>query len=96
MVDYGEDSVVSMAVGELCDQVHSYDLKWLSRRGDVDFVWWRDGPMCERFVLLTLGASFDVVFDPFGHSGPPGDPFGGIDSPISSHMRRRGFVVYQV
>ena len=94
MIDYGEDGVVSVAVGELCDQIHGYDLKWLGRRRDIDFVWWRSGSMCERFVLLTFGASFDIVFDPFGHGGPPGDSFGGIDGPISSYVCCRRFVVY--
>ena len=50
--------------------------------------------MSECFVLLTFGASFDVVFDPFGHGGPPGDSFGGIDSPVSSYVCCRRFVVY--
>ena len=52
--------------------------------------------MCERFVLLTFGASFDIVFDPFGHSGPPSDSFGGVDGPVSSCMCCCGFVVYQM
>ena len=52
--------------------------------------------MSERFVLLTFGASFDVVFDPFGHGGPPGDSFGGVDGPVSSYVCRCRFVVYQV
>ena len=96
MVDYGEDGVVSMAVRELCDQVHGYDFEWLGWRRDIDFIWRGNGPMCECFVLLALGASFDIVFDPFGYSGPPSDPFGGVNGPVSSHMCRRRFVVYQV
>ena len=87
---------MSVAVRELCDQIHGYDLKWLGCRGDVDFVRWGNGSMCERFVLLAFGASFDIVFDPLGHSGPPGDSFGGVDSPISSYMCCRGFVMYQL
>ena len=94
MVDYGKDGIVSVAVRELCDQVHGYDLEWLGCRRDVNFVRWGNGPMCECFVLLTFSASFDVVFDPFGHSGPPGDSFGSVDGPVSSHMRCRWFVVY--
>ena len=52
--------------------------------------------MCKRFVLLTFGASFDVVFDPFGHGWPPGDSFGGVDGPVSSYVCCGGFVVYQM
>ena len=52
--------------------------------------------MCKYFVLLAFGASFDVVFDPFGHGGPPGDSFGGVDGPISSYVCCCRFVVYQV
>ena len=96
MINYGKDGVVSVAVRKLCDQVHGYDLKWLGRRRDVDFVWWGSDPMCERFVLLTFGASFDVVFDPFGHCWPPGDSFGGVDGPVLSYVCCCGFVVYQV
>ena len=96
MVDYGEDGVVSVAIGELCDEVHGYDLERLGCRRDVNFVWWGNGLVCERFVLLTFGASFDIVFDPFGHSGPPGDSFGGVDGPISSYVCCHRFVVYQV
>ena len=94
MVDYGENGIISVAVRELCDQVHSYDFKWLGRRGDVDFVRWRGGSMCERFVLLAFGASFDVVLDPFGHGGPPGNSFGGVDGPISSYVCCCRFVMY--
>ena len=96
MVDYGEDGVVSMAVGKLCDEVHGYDLEWLGCWGDVDFVWCGNGPMCNRLVLLTFSASFDVVFDPFRHGRPPGDSFGGVDGPVSSYMCCRRFVVYQL
>ena len=32
MVDYGEDGVVSVAVRELCDEIHGYDLEWLGCR----------------------------------------------------------------
>ena len=52
--------------------------------------------MRECFVLLTFCASFDIVFDPFGHSGPPGDSFGSVDGPVSSYVCCRRFVVYQV
>ena len=52
--------------------------------------------MCERFVLLTFGASSDVIFDPFGHCWPPGDSFGGVDGPVSSYVCCCGFVMYQV
>ena len=52
--------------------------------------------MCECFVLLAFGASFDIVFDPFGHGRPPGDSFGGVDDPISSYVCCCRFVVYQV
>ena len=52
--------------------------------------------MRERFVLLTFGASFDIVFDPFGHGGPPGDSFGGVDGPVSSYVCCRRFVMYQM
>ena len=45
---------------------------------------------------MTLGVPLDVMFDPFGHGGPPGDSFGGVDSPISSYVCCRRFVVYQV
>ena len=45
---------------------------------------------------MTFGASFDIVFDPFGHSRPPGDSFGGVDGPISSYVCCRRFVVYQM
>jgi hypothetical protein len=50
--------------------------------------------MRECFVLLAFGASFDIVFDPFGHGGPPGDSFGGVDGPISSYVCCCRFVVY--
>ena len=96
MIDYGEDGVVSVAIGELRDQVHGHDFEWLGCEGNVNFVWWRGGSMCKRFVLLAFGASFDVVFDPFGHGGPPGDSFGSVDGPISSYVRCCGFIVYQV
>ena len=87
---------MSMAVGELCDEVHGYDLEWSGCQGNVDFVRrWGDS-VCERFILLTFGASFDVILDPFGHGGPPGDSFGGVDGPISSYVCCRRFVVYQV
>ena len=85
---------MSLAIGELCDEIHGYDLEWLGCRGDVDFVWWGNGSMCNRLILLALGASLDIVSDPFGHSGPPGNSFGGVDGPVSSYMCRRGFVVY--
>ena len=94
MVDYGEDGVVSMAVGELCDEIHGYDLEWLGCRRDVDFVRWGNGLVCKCLILLAFGASFDIVFDPFGHSGPPGNSFGGVDGPVSSYMCCRRFVVY--
>ena len=94
MVDYGEDGVISMAVGELCDEVHGYDLKWSGRRGNVDFVRRWGGSVCERFILLTFGASFDIILDPLGHGGPPGDSFGGVDGPISSYVCCCRFVVY--
>ena len=85
---------MSIAPGELCDKIHGHDFEWLGCRGDVDFVRWGNGSMCNRFVLLAFGASLDVAFDPFGHSGPPGDSFGGVDGPVSSYMCRRRFVVY--
>ena len=96
MVDYSEDGVISVVIGELCDQIHSYNFERLGCRGNVNLVWWRDGSVRKRFVLLALGASLDVVFNPFGHSGPPGDPFGGVDGPVSSYMCCRRFVVYQL
>ena len=94
MVNYGEDGVVSVAIGELCDEIHGYDFEWLGCRGNVDFVRWGNGSVCNCFILLAFGASFDVVFDPFGHSGPPGNSFGGVDGPVSSYMRCCGFVMY--
>ena len=94
MVDYSEDSVVSVTVRELCDEVHGYDFEWLGCRGDVDLVQWWGGPVCECFILLAFGASFDIIFDPFGHGGPPGDSFGGVDGPVSSCVCCRRFVVY--
>ena len=94
MVDYSEDGVVSVAIGELCDQIHGYDLEWLGCRGDVNFVRWGTDPMSECFVLLAFGASFDIIFDPFGHGWPPGDSFGGVDGPVSSCMCCRRFVMY--
>ena len=96
MVDYGKNGVVPMTVRELCDQVHGYDLERLGCRRDVDFVWWWGGPVCECLILLAFGAPLDIIFDPFGHGGPPGDSFGGVDGPISSYVRCRGFVMYQV
>ena len=38
MVDYSENSIVSVTVRELRDEVHGYDFKWLGCRGDVDLV----------------------------------------------------------
>ena len=96
MVNYGEDGVVSVTVRELCDQIHGYDFERLGCKRDVNFVWRWGGSMCERLVLLTLGASFDVVFNPFRHGGPPGDPFGSVNGPISSYVCRCRFVMYQV
>ena len=52
--------------------------------------------MCQCFVLLAFSASSDVVFDPFGHGGPPSDSFGGVDGPVSSYVCCCGFVVYQM
>ena len=52
--------------------------------------------MRERFVLLTFGASPDVVFNPFGHGWPPSDSFGSVDGPVSSYVCCRRFVVYQM
>ena len=96
MIDYGEDSVMSVAVRKLRDQVHGYDLEWLGCGGNVDFVRWGSDSVCERFVLLTFGASFDIVLDPFGHRWPPGDSLGGVDGPVSSYVCCRRLVVYQV
>ena len=93
MVDYGEDGVVSVAVRELRDQIHGYDFEWLSCGRNVNLVWWWGGPVRECLILLTFGASFDIVFDPFRHVGPPGDSFGGVDGPISSYVCCRRFVV---
>ena len=94
MVDYSKNGVVSVAVGKLCDQIHGYNFEWLGHRRDVDFVWWGIASVGECLVLLTFGASFDVVFDPFGHSRPPGDSFGCIDGPISSRVCCCRFIVY--
>ena len=52
--------------------------------------------MRERFILLAFGASFDVVFDPFGHGRPPGDSFGRVDGPVSSYVSCCGLIMYQV
>ena len=87
---------MSVAVGELCDKIHGYDFKRLGCRGDVDFVRRGYGPVCNRLILLALSASFDIVFDPFGHSGPPGNSFGGVDGPVSSYVCCCRFVVYQL
>ena len=86
MVDYGEDGIVSVAVGELGDQVHGYDFERLSQRWDVNLVWWGRGSVRKRFVLLAFGTASDVVFDPFGHGGPPGDSFGCVHGPVSSYV----------
>ena len=50
--------------------------------------------MRKCFVLLAFGTSFDIIFDPFGHGGPPGDSFGCVDGPVSSYVCCRRFVVY--
>ena len=52
--------------------------------------------MHDHLILLAFGTFSDVVFDPFGHGGPPGDSFGGVNGPISSYMCHCWFVVYQV
>ena len=94
MINYGEDGIISVAVGELGDQVHGYDFEWLGQRWDVNFVWRGNGSVCECLVLLAFCTSFNVIFDPFGHGGPPGDSFGDVDGPISSYMCCCWFVVY--
>ena len=85
---------MSVTVGELGDQVHGHYFEWLGQRRDVDFVRWGNGSVHDCFVLLAFGASFDVILHPFGHGRPPGDSFGGVDSPISSYVCCRRFVVY--
>ena len=52
--------------------------------------------MCECFVLLAFGTPFNVIFDPFGHAGPPGNSLGGVDGPVLSCVCCRWFVMYQV
>ena len=96
MVYDGEDGIVSVAVGELGDQIHGYYLKRLSEGWNIDLIWWGSSSMCECFVLLALGTPFDVVFHPFGHGGPPGNSLGSVDGPVSSYVCRRWFVMYQM
>jgi hypothetical protein len=88
VVYYREDGIVSVAVWELGDQVHGYDLegKSVSRCGDSIERYFC--PLCEIFVLLAFCASFHVLCDPFVHVGPPevlaDDCYGGVSSLVSS------------
>ena len=94
MVYNSKDGVISMAVGELSDQVHGDNFEWLHEGWYTYLVLWHGCGVCEGFVLLASCASFDVVLNPFRHGRPPGDSFGGIDGPVSSCMCASWFVVY--
>ena len=84
MVYNSEDSIVSVTVGELGDQVHGYYFEWLGQWGNIDFVWWGSGSVCECFVLLAFGAPFDIIFHPFRHGGPPGNSFSGASAKLQT------------
>jgi hypothetical protein len=88
VVYYREDGIVSVAVWELGDQVHGYDLEeeGVGRCGDSV-----EGYLCplrEVLVLLAFCTSFHILCDPFVHVGPPevlaDGCYGGVSPLVSS------------
>src|SRR6266850_2704582 len=70
MVYNGKDGVFSVSEGESCDQVHGYLFKGSSIRRDCDSVEWGFLSMSDNLVLLTNGASFNIISNPLIHCWP--------------------------
>ena len=96
MIDYCEYGVVWAILRELCDEVHRYFFERVCLRAWGDAV--RRGVYSVRqvFVLLTGGASFDVVLDPLIHAGPPVPSFCGLYGFVSPWVSSGGCVVVVV
>jgi hypothetical protein len=88
VVYYREDGVVPVAVWELGDQVHGYDLEGESVGQRGDSVEGYPCSLCKVFALLAFRASLHILCDPFVHVGPPevlaDDRYGGVPSLVSS------------
>ncbi len=93
MVNNSEDCIMASNQGQTSDEVHTNLLKGkcLRFRGDVvkrGLPW-----MSQGFVLLTDGASFDIICDPFFHSRPL-DVFTCLSKGlVSSQVSGRGVVM---
>jgi hypothetical protein len=96
MVDYREYGVVWAILWELCDEVHCYFFERICLRVWGDAVYRGVYLVCQVFVLLTGGTSFDVVFDPLIHAGPPVPSFRGLYGFISPWVSSGGCVVVVV
>ena len=93
MVDDCEYCVVCSILWKLGDKIHRYFFKWVRS-------WpWRDAVhgcvyvVCQVFVLLTGGASFDVAFYPLIHVGPPVFSLRRLGGFVSPWMSSSGVVV---
>ena len=64
MIYDGENGVVSIAFGESRDEVHRYVGERFGVNGGRDMEEQGFDVVCQVFVLLTGGASFDIFRDP--------------------------------
>ena len=93
MVDNREYCVIRSIPRELGDEIHCYFFEWVRSWPWCDVV---HGCACvvrQVFVLLAGGASFDVVFYPLVHAGPPVLSLRRLGGFISSWVSSGGIVV---
>jgi hypothetical protein len=85
--------VIWSAPGQLGNEVEGHHFEWSSVFWNWDAEQWRLLSVRQVFVLLTLRASSDVVFDPRPHTWPPEDLCNGSDRLVSSGVSCRWRVV---
>jgi hypothetical protein len=95
MVDYGQDSILTVVLRQPRDQIHGYLLEWKCVWARRDSVHWRLFLVCHYFILLASGASLDVVCDPLAHPWPLLVLFGFADCFVSSGVSCCSVVVDQ-
>ena len=93
MVDDREYCVVCSIPWELGDEVHCYFFEWVCPWSWCDAIHGCAYVVRQVFILLAGGASFDIVFYPLVHVGPPVLSLRRLGGFVSPWMSSGGIVV---